>query len=109
MFRMQRLSAIALLPFVLAHLVTVLWLGAGGLTAQQILTRTGGSLLWAGFYGGFVVLISIHGAIGLWQVGNQAGKLSKRLLATAAILFAALVLGFGLQAVLGLYAGSAPA
>ena len=74
---------------------------------EEVLTRTTGSFLWAGFYGVFVVLISIHGAIGLWQVGSLVDPLSRRVVAVIAILFAGLVLGLGVRAVLGLYA-SAP-
>jgi fumarate reductase subunit C len=36
-----------------------------GLSAADILSRTRGSLIWASFYGAFVIAAAIHAAIGV--------------------------------------------
>ena len=104
LFRLQRYSALALIPFVLVHLATLLLVGSAGLTAHEVLSRTSGNVVWALFYGLFVVLSALHGAIGLWQVGRLLPWLSPALMTMAAGLFAAATLVFGARATLGLYA-----
>lgn len=111
LFRLQRYSAIALVPFVVGHLLTILLVGSSGLTAGQVLGRTYGSLGWASFYFLFVLLIAVHGAIGLWRLGQLPGRLQgyfeARILAVIAIAFGLVTLGLGVRAILGLF-GAAP-
>ena len=64
----QRLSAMVLAPLVLVHLATIVYAVEGGLSAQEILARTQGSIAWAGFYGLFVAAAAVHGPIGLRNV-----------------------------------------
>jgi fumarate reductase subunit C len=40
----------------------------GGLTAGEILARTHGSVMWAAFYGLFVLAAGIHAGIGLQTI-----------------------------------------
>ena len=74
----QRITALLMAPFVIGHLGVMIYAIRGGLSAAEILGRTQGSVLWFLFYGGFVVAVSIHGAIGLRVIlhewGNVAGR-----------------------------------
>ncbi|MEL7117002.1 MAG: succinate dehydrogenase [Pseudomonadota bacterium] len=65
LFLLQRLTALAMVPFVFGHIAVMIYAIQGGLTAGEILGRTQGSVFWFAFYGLFVVTVSIHGAIGL--------------------------------------------
>ena len=64
----QRASAAVLAVCVLVHLVTMIIAVRNGLTAAEILGRTGGSVTWALFYGVFVVAVAVHAPIGLRNV-----------------------------------------
>ena len=50
---------------VVVHLVTMIVAVRGGLTGAEILGRTRGSVVWAAFYGVFVVAVAIHAPIGV--------------------------------------------
>ena len=65
LYMAQRLSALLMAPLVIGHIAVMIYAVQGGLSAGEILGRTRGSLFWALFYGGFVVAVSIHAAIGL--------------------------------------------
>ena len=67
----QRASAAVLALCVLVHLVTMVVAVNGGLTAADILGRTRGSMVWAGFYGAFVLAVSIHAPIRLRTIGSE--------------------------------------
>jgi len=95
----QRASAAAMLPLILAHLATILYAGAHGLSANDILARTRGSLFWAAFYGAFVLLASVHGAIGLRSVVADWSAWRGRSLDLAACGFALVLMLLGARAV----------
>lgn len=61
----QRASAAVLALCVVVHLVTMIYAVRGGLSAAEILERTRGSVVWAAFYGAFVVAAAVHAPIGL--------------------------------------------
>ncbi len=61
----QRVSAAVLALCVVVHLATMIYAVRGGLSAAEILDRTRGSLVWAAFYGLFVVSVTVHAPIGL--------------------------------------------
>ena len=65
LYMAQRLSALVMAPLVVGHIAVMIYAVQDGLSAAEILGRTRGSLFWALFYGGFVVAVSIHAAIGL--------------------------------------------
>jgi fumarate reductase subunit C len=67
-FALQRLTALAMAPFVLVHLFVILYAVRGGLTVGEILSRTQGSWLWISFYGLFVLCSAVHVPIGLRNV-----------------------------------------
>ena len=55
----QRASAAVLALCVLVHLATIVYAVRNGLTAAEILARTGGSAFWAVFYALFVAAIAV--------------------------------------------------
>lgn len=61
----QRLSALVMAPLVIGHIAVMIYAVQNGLSADEILSRTQGSLWWATFYGLFVIAVSIHAAIGV--------------------------------------------
>ena len=67
----QRASAAVLALCVTVHLVTMIVAVNGGLTAADILGRTRGSGVWAGFYALFVIAVSIHAPIGLRTIASE--------------------------------------
>ena len=62
---LQRGTAMLMVPLIIAHLALIIMAVQGGLSAEEILARTRGSMLWAGFYGVFVFAASIHAGIGM--------------------------------------------
>lgn len=75
LYMLQRITALLMAPLVLGHLAVMIYAIQGGLSAAEILGRTQGSLLWFLFYGGFVVAVSVHGAIGLRVIAFEWGGL----------------------------------
>lgn len=67
----QRISAAIMAPLVLVHLGVMIYAIQGGLSAEEILARTRGSLLWGGFYGLFVIAAAVHAAIGLRSILSE--------------------------------------
>lgn len=95
----QRASAALLAPLVLLHLGVMIYAIHGGLTADEILARTRGSLLWGGVYGLFVAAAAVHAAIGLRNILHEWGRLRAPWTGVAAwVIFAGLLLA-GLRAV----------
>jgi fumarate reductase subunit C len=91
LYLLQRLTAVLMLPLIVGHIVTLVYATRHGLSAAEILSRTRGSILWASFYGAFVLLAATHGAIGLRVVIGEWTSLRGRSL--DAIMFgAALIL-----------------
>ena len=95
----QRLSAMALAVLVAGHIATIIYAVRNGLTAAEILERTRGSVLVAGFYGLFVVACAIHAPIGLARIAEEWLGWSSRLANSAALAFAAILLASGACAV----------
>ena len=71
LYMLQRITALLMVPFVVGHLVLMVIVIQGGLSAAEILGRTKGSVLWFLFYGLFVFAVSIHGALGLRVVVHE--------------------------------------
>ncbi|MBV7484548.1 succinate dehydrogenase [Bordetella sp. BOR01] len=94
----QRASAAAMALFVLAHLAIITLAVRGGLSAAEILGRTRGSLAWMAFYGIFVLLVSVHAAIGLRNVLDESAPLRKAA-GPAGLVAGALLLVLGWRAV----------
>ena len=65
LYMLQRITALIMAPLVIGHLVVMIYAVQGGLSVEEILGRTRGSLAWFLFYGAFVIAVAMHGAIGL--------------------------------------------
>lgn len=99
LFVLQRLTALILGPFVLIHLVLILYTVRGGLSAGDILERTQGNMWWITFYSVFVVAVAIHGPIGVRRVMMQWLKTSPAVTNTFCAILGLAMLGLGLRAV----------
>ncbi len=100
----QRLSAVIIAPLVMIHLGVMIYAIQGGLSTDEILARTSGSLLWAANYGLFAIAVAIHAAIGLRNILREWLKLRGVLLNLASLLVFAGLLVTGLRAVYGVIA-----
>ena len=95
----QRASAVVLAALVFVHLAVIIYAVRNGLTADEILGRTRGSVAWAMFYGLFVTAVAIHAPIGLravlaeWADWRTPGR------DRALVLFGLLLFAWGLRAV----------
>ena len=65
---LQRASAAVLAFCVGVHLITIIYAVQGGLTGEEILARTRGSVGWFAFYSLFVLAVTVHAPIGLRAV-----------------------------------------
>ena len=101
----QRGSAALLAFCVVVHLATMIVAVRGGLTAAEILGRTRGSVLWAGFYLVFVLGVAIHAPIGLRAIVAEMCGSHGRGIDRAMLAFAAVLLALGLRAVLAVTVG----
>lgn len=99
LFALQRLTAMILAPFVLVHLGLILYAVRGGLTAAEILSRTQGSWGWIAFYGLFVLSVAVHVPIGMRNILIEWARLGRPAATWVALLFALVLLGMGLRAV----------
>ena len=95
----QRLSALIMAPLVIGHIAVMIYAVQGGLTVDEILGRTRGSLAWLVFYGSFVIAVSVHGAIGLRVITFEWFGLKGRALTILSWLVFAGLLGLGGRAV----------
>ncbi len=64
----QRATAVLMVPLIAVHLAVIFYATRKGLSAEDILSRTRGSVAWALFYATFVVAASIHAGIGIRTV-----------------------------------------
>ena len=101
LFVAQRASAAVLAPLVLIHLGLIIYAVQGGLSAEEILGRTRGNALWAGFYGLFVLAAAVHAPIGLRTIIREMTPWRGRSLDLAALAFGLLLLVLGWRAVAG--------
>lgn len=100
----MRLSSMVLALAVVVHLATIIIVIQNGLSADEILARTRGSLAWYAFYATFVGAAAIHGAIGLRNIVREHTTWRGRSLDATGLAFALVLLGLGLRAVQGLFA-----
>ncbi|MEL7259321.1 MAG: succinate dehydrogenase [Pseudomonadota bacterium] len=75
LYMLQRITALLMAPLVVGHLAVMIYAIQGGLSAEEILGRTQGSVAWFLFYGLFVIAVAVHGAIGLRTVAHEWGGL----------------------------------
>lgn len=99
LYILQRATALLMAPLVVVHLVVIVYATRAGLSAEAILGRTEGSVLWLLFYGLFVIAAAVHGTIGLRVVLSEMLGWRGRGLDLGVSLFGLLVLVLGLRAV----------
>ena len=95
----QRLSAAVMAPLVLVHVIVIFYATRKGLSAADILARTRGSVVWAAFYGAFVVAAAIHATIGVRNVLTEWSPLRDRGAGLLASAFGVLLFLLGARAV----------
>lgn len=100
LYVIQRTTALLMVPFILAHLFIIFYATQAGISAANILARTAGSVGWAVFYGVFVVLAALHGAIGVRTVLREWTSLRGNVLDSIMMIFAALLMLLGARAVI---------
>ncbi|PMR68247.1 succinate dehydrogenase [Halomonas heilongjiangensis] len=98
----QRVSALVLAFCVLVHLITMIIVVQGGLTAAEILARTQGSIPWLLFYSLFVIAVAIHAPIGLRHIAREHLKLGSGVEVIVS-LFGLLLLILGSRAIWGVF------
>lgn len=99
LFALQRLTAMAMAPFILVHLGVILYASRGGLTTAEILGRTQGNWGWIGFYALFVLCAAIHAPIGLRNVLIEWGRVARPLANLVSLAFCLALIWLGLRAV----------
>lgn len=99
LFLAQRLTALILAPLVLVHLGLILLAVEGGLSANEILGRTRGSVGWALFYGLFVLAAAVHAPIGVRNVIQEHTRWRGRSLDAAMVALGVVLAGLGGRAV----------
>ncbi|MEP1930077.1 MAG: succinate dehydrogenase [Paracoccaceae bacterium] len=100
LYMLQRLSALFMAPFVVVHLAVMTYAIQGGLSTAEILGRTQGSTFWILFYGGFVVAVSIHAAIGLRVLAHEITGVTGMWLAAFTWVLCLAFLFMGMRAVI---------
>lgn len=103
----QRASAAVLALCVVVHLATMIYAVQGGLTAAEILGRTRGSAGWFAFYTVFVLAVALHAPIGLRAVLGEWFGWRGRGRDLGLALFALLLAGLGMRAVLAVFGAPA--
>lgn len=98
-YLLQRGSAAVMAPLVLVHLATIIVAVQGGLSADEILSRTRGSFAWGAFYTLFVLAAALHAGIGVRTVAREWLALAARPAAVVGHVFMALLIVLGLRAV----------
>ena len=76
LYMLQRITALLMAPLVIGHLAVMIYAVQGGLSVEEILGRTRGSIAWFLFYGTFVIAVAIHGAIGMRAILREWLKIS---------------------------------
>lgn len=102
----QRISAMILGICVAIHLLIIFYAIRGGLSAQEILGRTQGNVLFAIFYEVFVLACFVHAPIGLANILQETFPKS-RLEKPISWALAICILTLGTTAVIGIYTGGA--
>lgn len=95
-YLLQRGTAMLMAPLIIIHLIVIVMAVQGGLSAEEILSRTRGSMMWGSFYGVFVFAAGIHAAIGIQTILREWTPLGR--LAAANIGYALITLLWGLGA-----------
>ncbi len=99
LYLLQRATAALMAPLIIAHIAVILYATGNGLSGAEILGRTRGSIAWGLFYGLFVLLAAVHGAIGVRTVLGEWTRLSRSVLDLTAWGLGMVLMLLGLRAV----------
>ena len=99
LYLLQRASAVLMVPLIIGHLAVIFWATRQGISAADILGRTRGSIGWGLYYFAFVLLASVHGAIGVRAIAMEWAGLKGRRLELLMWVFGLVLLALGLRAV----------
>ena len=100
----QRISAMVLGLCVAIHLLIIFYAIRGGLSAQEILGRTQGNVLFAIFYEVFVIACFVHAPIGVANILQETFP-KRGLAGPLSWILALLILVLGTLAVIGVFTG----
>lgn len=98
-YLLQRGTAMVMAPLVLTHLIVIVVAVQGGLSGEEILARTRGSVAWGAFYGAFVLAAAIHAGIGMQTIAREWTPLGRFGSALAGHTLIVVLLGLGARAV----------
>ena len=98
----HRLTGMALGLFVIIHLITIITVIQGGLSAAEIMERTNSNFIVAVFYGLFVIAAAVHSAIGLRTVAQEVLKWNGISLNVVILTFFSFLCVVGMAAIIGL-------
>jgi fumarate reductase subunit C len=104
LWMLQRASAAVLAICVVVHLATIIYAVQGGLSGEEVLARTRGSVAWFAFYSLFVLAVSVHVPIGLRAVCIEWLRWRGRSRDLTLLAFAALLAWLGMGAVVAVFA-----
>ena len=100
----QRISAMVLGICVAIHLLIIFYAIRGGLSAQEILGRTQGNILFAIFYEVFVLACFVHAPIGLVNILQETFP-KTGIARPLSWILALMILILGTTAVVGVFTG----
>ena len=100
----QRISAMVLGICVAIHLLIIFYAIRGGLSAQEILGRTQGNILFAIFYEVFVLACFVHAPIGLANILQETFP-KTGIARPLSWILALMMLILGTTAVVGVFTG----
>ena len=100
----QRISAMVLGICVAIHLLIIFYAIRGGLSAQEILGRTQGNILFAIFYDVFVLACCVHAPIGLANILQETFP-KTGIARPLSWILALMILILGTTAVVGVFTG----
>lgn len=99
LWMLQRLSAMVLALCVVVHIAVIIVAVRNGLTADEILGRTQGSVAFGLFYAVFVLACAVHVPIGVLKIAEEWWRWRGRSVYLASTAFGLVVLVAGLRAV----------
>ncbi|MBC8739707.1 succinate dehydrogenase [Paraburkholderia sp. UCT31] len=104
-WRLQRLSAMVLTLCVAVHLVIMIIVVHGGLSAANVIARLHGNTAWAVFYSVFVLASSAHVPVGLRRIAEEWLGWRGRSVGVASVIVGIALAIAGLRAVFALVGG----
>lgn len=99
LYMAQRITALIMAPLIIGHIALMIYAVQGGISVEEILGRTQGSVVWFLYYSVFVIAVSIHAAIGVRTVLHEWGGVKGSLLSIATLVIGISLFWLGARAV----------